>query len=184
MIKRDMTIEDILSGFPEKASQLAEAISQAGLHCTSCDAASWETLEAGMLSHGMDDAKIDGLVDILNQTLNEAGPPADTITLTTAAADKYRAILKAENKEGWGLHFSERAAGCSGFEYALDYSEKADDEHTVFESEGIKIHVPNASVDRLLGCKIDYTEGLKGSGFKITNPNVKSGCGCGSSHGY
>ncbi|NCB90772.1 MAG: iron-sulfur cluster insertion protein ErpA, partial [Gammaproteobacteria bacterium] len=28
---------------------------------------------------------------------------------------------------------------------------------------------------------VDYTEGLEGSRFVVTNPNAKSTCGCGSS---
>jgi iron-sulfur cluster assembly protein len=37
---------------------------------------------------------------------------------------------------------------------------------------------------RLLGCVIDYVDGLQGAGFKISNPNAKASCGCGSSQGY
>ena len=31
------------------------------------------------------------------------------------------------------------------------------------------------------GGSVDYTEGLEGSRFIVTNPNAKSTCGCGSS---
>jgi iron-sulfur cluster assembly protein len=74
-------------------------------------------------------------------------------------------------------------AGCSGFEYLLDYSEKALPEDEVFEAHGTQIHVNKKMLKRLLGSVIDYVEGLN-PGFKITNPNVKASCGCGSSHGY
>ena len=31
------------------------------------------------------------------------------------------------------------------------------------------------------GAEVDYVESLEGSGFKFSNPQVKSTCGCGSS---
>jgi iron-sulfur cluster assembly protein len=182
-IHRHMTIEEILSLFPYKAQRLSQEITNAGLHCVGCHAATWETLEAGMLGHGMTDEDIERLVDRLNALLDE---PVDhsTITITPRAAKKYLEILEEENKMGWGLRFAERMAGCNGFEYALDYSEKALPDDVVIVSLGIEIHINRAMLKRLLGSIIDFVEGLQGSGFKITNPNVKSSCGCGTSHGY
>ncbi len=184
MISREMTIDDIFSKHPAKAQRLAQAMSATGLQCAGCHASTWETLEAGMYGHGMDDNQIDSLVKELNGILNEEEAPRDSITLTPRAADKYRSILKNEGKEGWGIRFEEKAAGCNGFEYVLDYSEKPLPDDKIYTSEGFEIHVPEALLSRLLGSEIDYVDGLRGSGFKITNPNVRSACGCGSSHGY
>lgn len=182
-IHQHMTIEEILSLFPFKAQRLSQEITNAGLHCVGCQAATWETLEAGMMSHGMNQEAIDRLVNRLNALLEEE-IDATTITITKRAAKKYLEILEEEGKQGWGLRFAERMAGCNGFEYALDYSEKALPDDTTFESMGISIHVNNGMVKRLLGSEIDFVDGLQGSGFKISNPNVKSSCGCGTSHGY
>jgi len=107
-----------------------------------------------------------------------------TITITKRAAAKYLEILAEEGKHGWGLRFAEKMAGCNGFEYALDYSEKALPDDTTFESLGIQIHINKGMIKRLLGSEIDFVDGLHGSGFKVSNPNVKSSCGCGTSHGY
>lgn len=182
-IHQHMTIEEILSLFPYKAQRLSQEITNAGLHCVGCQAATWETLEAGMMSHGMNQEAIDRLVMRLNALLEEE-VDASTITLTKRAAKKYLEILEEDGKQGWGLRFAERMAGCNGFEYALDYSEKALPDDTIFESMGISIHVNNCMVKRLLGSEIDFVDGLQGSGFKISNPNVKSACGCGTSHSY
>lgn len=182
-IHPQMTIEEILSLFPYKAQRLSQEITNAGLHCVGCHAATWETLEAGMMGHGMNQVAIDRLVGRLNALLDEEVDPT-TITMTPRAAKKYLEILEEEGKQGWGLRLAERMAGCSGFEYSLDYSEKALDDDVVFESSGIQIHVNKALLKRLLGSEVDFIEGLYGSGFKVSNPNVKSACGCGSSHGY
>lgn len=182
-ITRQMTIEEILSLFPFKAQKLSQEITNAGLHCVGCHAATWETLEGGMYGHGMDDAAINRLVDRLNALLEEK-VDTSTITITPRAAKKYLEILAEEGKQGWGLRFGERMAGCSGFEYALDYSETAQPDDLVYECCGIQVHVNKASAPRLLGSEIDYVDGLYGSGFKVSNPNVRSSCGCGTSHGY
>jgi len=182
-IHRQMTIEEILSLFPHKAQRLAQEITNAGLHCVGCQAATWETLEAGMYGHGMSNESVDKLVHRLNLLLDEQIDET-TITVTPKAASKFKEILDEEGKHTWGMRFAEIPAGCSGFEYVLDYSEKAEADDTIFESNGVQVHISTVMVPRLLGSVIDFVDGLRGSGFKITNPHVKSSCGCGTSHNY
>ena len=185
VIHRHMTIDQILSLFPFKAQRLSQEITNAGLHCVGCHAATWETLEAGMMGHGMKEEAIDKLVGRLNDLLNEpAQENPNTISLSQRGALKFMEILAEEGKQGWALRFGDRMAGCSGFEYTLDYSEKATPDDEVFESYGVQIHVNKAMAKRLIGAQIDFTDGLQGSGFKITNPNVRASCGCGTSHNY
>lgn len=183
-IHRHMTIDQILSMFPYKAQKLSQEITNAGLHCVGCHAATWETLEAGMMGHGMGEEAIARLEHRLNLLLDEPDSDKDTITLTKRAAKKFLEILEEEGKLGWGLRFGDRMAGCSGFEYLLDYSEKASDDDEIFESHGIQIHIEKSAAKRLMGSEIDFVDGLQGSGFKISNPHVRSSCGCGSSHNY
>jgi iron-sulfur cluster assembly protein len=182
-ITRQMTIEEILGMFPYKAQKLSQEITNAGLHCVGCHAAVWETLEGGMLTHGKTDDQINELVRRLNALLAE---PIDqsSICITSRGAAKFLDILKEEGKQGWGMRFAEEMAGCNGFEYVLDFSEKAEEDDQIFTSNGIEIHIKKAMVPRLLGSEIDFVDGLRGSGFKISNPNVRSSCGCGTSHNY
>ncbi len=182
-ISKEMTIEEIFSHFPQKSQKLAQEMTNSGLHCVGCGAAVWETLEAGMLSHGFSPEDVLDMVERLNGILSET-VDLSTISLTKRAADKYRQILKEEEKEGWGLRFGDRAAGCSGFEYVLDYSEKAEADDQTFHSEGVNIYVNQGDVSRLVGSQIDFVDGLNGSGFKISNPNAKGSCGCGKSQSY
>jgi iron-sulfur cluster assembly accessory protein len=182
-IHRNMTIEEIFKSFPNKGQKLAQEMTNAGLHCVGCSASTWETVEAGMYGHGMTDESIDDLLGKLNRILDEK-EDLSTITITEKAAKKYLDILKEEGKVGWGLRFGEKAAGCSGFEYFLDFSEKPKVGDLILESNGIQIHIHHKSVERLMGSMIDYVDGLNGAGFKVSNPNVKSSCGCGTSHGY
>jgi iron-sulfur cluster assembly accessory protein len=182
-IHRQLTISTILAMFPDKARRLARELSNAGLSCAGCNSASYETLEGGMYSHGKTDEEINRLVERLNALLDEKVDPT-TITLTPEAAKKFLEFTSLEGKQGWGLKFDEEMAGCSGFEYVLDFKEKADADDEVFVSQGIEIYVKKSSVPRLKGAQIDYVSGIRDSGFEVVNPNVRSSCGCGHSHGY
>lgn len=183
MITRDMPIEEILTKFPQKSQKLAQEMTNFGLHCIGCSASTEETLEEGMYNHGMNDEAVVALLERLNQVLAEESD-LSSITMTKKAASKFKQILEEEGKSGWALRFGERSAGCRGLEYLLDFSNQAKEDDAVFESEGVQIHVQKKSLGSLLGCVIDYVDGLKGAGFKISNPNVKSSCGCGNSHSY
>ncbi len=70
-INREMTIEEIFSSFPQKAQKLAQELTNAGLHCVGCQAATWETLELGMMGHGMSEEAINRMVEKLNAILEE-----------------------------------------------------------------------------------------------------------------
>lgn len=178
-----MTIGDILSKYPQRSQRLAQAMNNAGLNCMNCSAATYETLEAGMFSHGMKQDAVGKLLDQLNAILDEE-IIENTITMTPRAVKKFREFAEEEGQPGCGLRFGDTAGGCGGFQYILDFSEKAESDDTVFVSEGLEIHVKKWMVGRLLGCVIDYVDGLQGAGFKVTNPNVKSSCACGTSQGY
>mgnify|MGYP003339289667 CR=1 FL=1 len=182
-ITKEMTIEEILSGFPQRSQKIAQELTDTGLHCVGCGAATWETLEAGVLGHGFSEEDLEALLGRLNKILEEEIDP-NTITLTAKAAQKFREILEEEGKTGYSLRLGDKAGGCSGFEYTLDYSEKAKETDDVFASHGIEIHVNKNMTPRLLGVEIDYTDGLNGSGFKISNPNARGSCGCGKSQSY
>jgi iron-sulfur cluster assembly accessory protein len=105
----------------------------------------------------------------------------ELVKLTTRAAEKVKAI-RAEEKieESYGLRLKVQGGGCSGFAYDLYFDQPQDVDQT-FESQGVHMLCDQMSLMYLVGTEIDYVESLQGSGFKFTNPNVKSTCGCGSS---
>ncbi|MCH1430584.1 MAG: iron-sulfur cluster assembly accessory protein [Chlamydiales bacterium] len=179
----DMTIEEILSKFPQKAQKIAQELSNMGLSCVGCHAATWETLEAGVMAHGLSEDDLKQLVVRLNNIIQEK-QDLTKISITPRAALKYLDILETENKQGWGVRFAEKPGGCNGVEFYLDYSKEPKEDDEVFESEGIEIHIHKDLVSRFLGAELDFLDGLNGSGFKFSNPNVKSSCSCGTSYGY
>jgi iron-sulfur cluster assembly accessory protein len=103
------------------------------------------------------------------------------VTLTDIAAQKVRDFMQGQSAEGEiGLRVGVRGGGCSGFQYALALDEQRDDDH-VFDSSGIRVLVDPASLRYVSGSTVDFTESFMGSGFEVSNPNVVSSCGCGSS---
>jgi iron-sulfur cluster assembly accessory protein len=76
--------------------------------------------------------------------------------------------------------------GCSGMSYELGWEDQAAPDDNVFESqEGIGLHIDKNSAPYLAGIEIDFVDNnMMGAGFAITNPNVKSSCGCGQSHRF
>jgi iron-sulfur cluster insertion protein len=105
----------------------------------------------------------------------------ELVKLSLRAAEKVKAI-RAEEKieDGYGLRLKVMGGGCSGFSYDLFFDQPQDIDQ-VFESQGIRMVCDQMSLMYLAGTEIDYVESVQGSGFKFTNPNVKSTCGCGSS---
>ena len=103
------------------------------------------------------------------------------VTLTDIAAEKVREFLDGQAPtSGVGLRVGVRGGGCSGFQYALALDEKRDDDH-IFDVDGIRVIVDEASLQYVDGSTVDYTECFMGSGFEVKNPNVVASCGCGSS---
>ena len=90
-------------------------------------------------------------------------------------------MLKEHHKEGHALRISIVPGGCSGSEYGMELDEKTTEKDKVFEEDGVKVVISEEDFPRLKGAKIDFVDSLQGGGFKITNPNVTSSCGCGQS---
>jgi iron-sulfur cluster assembly protein len=105
------------------------------------------------------------------------------ITITENAAQKGLALIEREGHsadEGFGLRMQVVGGGCSGFQYNLEFGESKGNDK-VFEFHGLKVYVDPRSTLYLAGSTLDYKDGLMDSGFKITNPNAKTECGCGES---
>ncbi len=82
---------------------------------------------------------------------------------------------------GKALRVFVEKGGCSGYSYGFTFDEKRDgDSEATFE--GLAVVVDAESLPLLEGCVISYEgNGLVQGGFKISNPNAKGHCGCGSS---
>ena len=103
------------------------------------------------------------------------------IELSAKAVEKVKEIISLQEPKPQGLRVSVVGGGCSGFSYQMNFESESNGIDKVYEFDGLKVFIDQASLMYLNGTKIDYLETLEGSGFKFENPNVKTTCGCGSS---
>jgi iron-sulfur cluster assembly accessory protein len=103
------------------------------------------------------------------------------VTISDNAAAKIKELLSSqEDATDTALRVAVRGGGCSGFQYALAFDKRKDDD-MVFERDGINVVVDKTSMQFVFGSEVDYVDGLQGAGFAVNNPNVVAACGCGSS---
>jgi iron-sulfur cluster assembly protein len=72
-------------------------------------------------------------------------------------------------------------AGCSGLGYDLNLVKESKPGDVIWEQGGLQICTDPVSQKYLTGTQMDYVTGDHASGFKFSNPNAKSSCGCGTS---
>lgn len=103
------------------------------------------------------------------------------LKITDKAIEMVKKALAEENIPDHGLRIAVQGGGCSGLQYALDFSNEARMGDSVFLVNGLNIYIDMASLQYLKGAEIDYISGLNGTGFKFNNPNATRTCGCGHS---
>lgn len=103
------------------------------------------------------------------------------LALTESAVAKVKSLVEEEANDELKLRVFVTGGGCSGFQYGFTFDELADEDDTLIEKDGVTVLVDPLSFQYLEGAQVDYTEGLEGSRFVVTNPNAATTCGCGSS---
>jgi len=187
-IHKDMLISEILLKHQDHATELAEIMIDFGIHCVGCGAASFETLEQGVLGHGFSENDLSKLIKDMNKVLSGENKSIVKqisdfkLTLTESAVKKVKESLKSMNKSPDAeLRISILAGGCSGFMYDLDFTDSPTKEDLHFKQDGVNIAVERNSLEFLNGTEIDFLDTLNESGFKFNNPNTSKECGCGKS---
>ena len=108
---------------------------------------------------------------------------APPLKVTARAAKVMRAQLDKRGTPQAAIRFGIRGGGCTGYSYMFQYEDgppRAKD--TVVEAAfGVRLLVDPKSLLLVRGTEIDFETGIRGHGFRFTNPNVDSSCGCGES---
>ena len=103
------------------------------------------------------------------------------LQFTDAAATKVKNLIADEENPALKLRVYITGGGCSGFQYGFTFDDQMNDGDMTIEKQGVSLVIDPMSLQYLVGGSVDYTEGLEGSRFIVTNPNAKTTCGCGSS---
>lgn len=103
------------------------------------------------------------------------------LQFTDSAASKVKNLIAAEENPNLKLRVYITGGGCSGFQYGFTFDDKVNEDDFTIEKQGVALVVDPMSLQYLVGGSVDYSEGLEGSRFIVTNPNAKTTCGCGSS---
>ncbi len=103
------------------------------------------------------------------------------IQFTEKAALRVKELIAEEENMALKLRVYVTGGGCAGFSYGFTFDEKVNDGDTVIERNEVSLVVDPMSLQYLVGGTVDFTSGLEGSRFLVTNPNATTTCGCGSS---
>ena len=106
------------------------------------------------------------------------------ITMTEKAVEAVQLAIDEEGLAGHGLRVAVVGGGCSGYSYALDFTdegEDVDEEDLKLSFGGLNVYMDPHSAQMLGDTEIDYVETLQKKGFVFNNPNATTTCGCGSS---
>lgn len=105
------------------------------------------------------------------------------ITFTEAAASKVLKLLESDIADEYSraLRVFVKGGGCTGFQYGFAFEAEPAEDDYVIEAHGATVYIDPVSAVYLDGATVDYLKELIGEQFSISNPNVTSQCGCGSS---
>lgn len=103
------------------------------------------------------------------------------LMLTPGAVAQVKEVIAQQGFEGYVLTIRVVPAGCSGLGYDLNLVKESKEGDTVWQQDGITLATDALSVKYLSGTQVDYVKTATAAGFKFSNPNAKSTCGCGTS---
>jgi len=115
----------------------------------------------------------------METTIPNISVQTTSVTLTSAAAEVVRGLLKERNlDDSYALRVYIAGKSCSGFQYGMALDNKPSQTDTSFESEGLKVLIDEGSMQFMAGAVIDYIDDQRGKGFLVDNPNAAPACSC------
>lgn len=110
------------------------------------------------------------------------------LSISEHALHRVQALITEEANPQLKLRVYITGGGCAGFQYGFMFDEKDRADDILIEIAGdetdsttVTIAVDPLSMTYLDGAEIDFIENLRGSHFKISNPNAQTTCSCGAS---
>jgi len=109
-------------------------------------------------------------------------PSSPSLVITSRAAKVMRDQLARRGTPQAAIRFGIRGGGCTGYSYLFEFEDKPPRKtDEVIVKDGVRMVVDPKSMLLLRGTEIDFETGMRGHGFRFTNPNIADSCGCGES---
>ncbi|MBI4163269.1 MAG: iron-sulfur cluster assembly accessory protein [Candidatus Aenigmarchaeota archaeon] len=173
-----ITKEAKIRDFLMKNPSLSRILVENGITAALINKNILNSLEETARSLGLEN-QLDKIVNELNQKLEEKAElknkpkPGKILTITPLAAERIKSIMASKGMSDYSLKFGIVSAGCATYVYDMDFEKKPTNDEIVIEESGLKVIIAKKSLPLIEGCRIDYIESSRG--FKIENPNTKSG---------
>ena len=105
------------------------------------------------------------------------------LVITPAAAEFIKtALTSAQGEKPDAVRLSVKKAGCSGYEYIVEFAYEKRPFDRKFESFGATVVVDQEIFSKYFqGTVIDHRKEGLNIGLVFDNPNVEAKCGCGES---
>ena len=134
-------------------------------------------------AHAMSDAQSHAPADAESPV--GPGPvasPAPALIVPSRAAKVMREQLARRGTPQAAIRLGIRGGGCTGYSYLFEYDDREPraSDHVVVK-DGVRVVVDPKSMLLLKGTEVDFETGMRGHGFKFSNPNTVGACGCGES---
>lgn len=172
LIARHMTMGEIIERYP----QAQEVMDSFGLHCGSCSINTYDTLEDGVLSHGMTEAELATIEAELNAVAQAQGGPqpnltaaAEGISMTPLAARKVREFAHEEGMEQAFLLLEYVDLPDGSKDYFLDFTTETAPLYAQVRLGEILLLTPKQGLSQLEGLLIDFSLNEEGFVFQQTS---------------
>jgi len=105
------------------------------------------------------------------------------IIVSESALSRIREVKSKQQNHDKFLRIAVSSGGCSGFQYIFSLDDKIQDDDLLVYSENSEnlVVTDSMSMQFLEGSQLDFVSELGAQYFKVSNPNAKANCGCGSS---
>ncbi len=109
------------------------------------------------------------------------------IGISQPAVEAIKTQIKKRGRENTALRVGIRGGGCSGFSYVIEFHDgepHARDriyDLTAADGTPVRVVVDPKSLVYLNGAVLEWEDKLVRRGFKWSNPQEKTNCGCGHS---
>jgi len=162
-MENKITKEDTIAEVVQQYPMIVPILMNNGLHCIGCHIAQVESLEQGFKTHGVDETKIDEIIQEMNKKINE---PIQIITITPEASKKIQEHMDNDNKKEHYVKVNVTQDVRENV-YDITFEKEKTEDQELIEEQGLKVLIEKDDKYVIKGCIIRY----ENDRFVISNSN-------------